>query len=256
MLKNINIEYFGNISSYNLFIGLGIIFGILYYNFKNKKLSDNYKFKIYNLLFISFIFGFIGSRVFDIIFFNKSFNIDNLLYGSSTFMGGLLFSLISIKIISVILKINFFPIFNSLIPFIIISHFFGRIGCFLSGCCFGEETHKDYLFGVTFPEGSIPYNFYGKLTEIHPTQLYESFLLIPIFFLLKNKKNMITPYLIFYGIIRFLIEFYRNDPRGDMILNILSPSQFLSLIFILIGFIVYYLNHSKIIILNEIEITR
>jgi phosphatidylglycerol:prolipoprotein diacylglycerol transferase len=79
--------------------------------------------------------------------------------------------------------------------------------------------------------------------------------LILIFFLLKNKKNMITPYLISYGIIRFLIEFYRNDPRGEMILNIISPSQFLSLIFILIGFIVYYLNYNKRIILNDIEIS-
>lgn len=255
MLDHIEIKYFGNISSYNLLIGLGIIFGILYFNYKNKDLSEEYNFKVFNILFGSLIFGFIGSRIFDIIFFYKSLNIDNFLYGSSTFMGGLLFSLISIRIISYIFRINFFSIFNSLVPFILISHFFGRIGCFLAGCCFGKESHIDYFFGVTFPKDSIPYNFYGKETVIHPTQLYESFLLLLIFFIIKNKKNKITPYLIFYGIIRFFIEFFRNDPRGEMIINLLSPSQFLSLIFMIIGLIIYFLDYYKRIRLNDIKIS-
>ena len=255
MFDHIELKYFGNISSYNLLIGFGILFGILYFNYKNKDLSEEYNFKIFNILFVSLIFGFIGSRIFDIIFFNKSINIDKFIYGSSTFMGGLLFSLISIRIISFILRINFFSTFNSLVPFILISHFFGRIGCFLAGCCFGKESHNDYVFGVTFPKDSITYNFYGKETEIHPTQLYESFLILLIFFILKNKKNKMTPYLILYGMIRFFIEFYRNDPRGEMIFNLFSPSQLLSLIFMIIGLMIYVLNYHNKIKLNDIKIT-
>ena len=47
----------------------------------------------------------------------------------------------------------------------------GRIGCFLSGCCYGRPTHMPW--GVQFPPGHETYPSY-----VHPTQLYESFSLV------------------------------------------------------------------------------
>ena len=56
-----------------------------------------------------------------------------------------------------------------------------RIGCFLNGCCFGVPT--DPLWGVTFPEGSIPHYVFGD-AHLHPTQIYSSLYGIGLFILL------------------------------------------------------------------------
>ena len=117
---------------------------------------------------------------------------------------------------------------------ITVAHGFGRIGCFLAGCCYGKQT--DSIFGVNFPH--LSYNVY-------PTQLFEAIFLLTlasILFLLAYKyKNKYTfsIYLLFYGIFRFLIEFIRGDDRGAYFLSF-SPSQLFSIICVLISIILFF----------------
>jgi phosphatidylglycerol:prolipoprotein diacylglycerol transferase len=77
--------------------------------------------------------------------------------------------------------------------------------------------------------------------HLHPTQLYESFAMLIVFFFLlwlhKKKKfsgQVILAYVVIYATIRFLIEFVRNDPRGDVLglttLTGLSTSQLIGLV--------------------------
>lgn len=239
MLETVNIDGLGVIPTYNLLIGFGIIFGLIHFERKNKDIDDASKFNIFNVLFLSFLFGFIGSRIFDILFFSKVLSVNNLLNGSSTFMGGLLFALFISIISAKIFRLNYINTLNKLIPFIVISHFFGRIGCFLAGCCFGKET-ANTLIGVKFPSSSLPYTHYNQVLHIHPTQLYEAFCLALIFIVVEGKKNKIVPYFVMYGFFRFFIEFFRNDPRGDFFLfELLSPSQLMSIIFITMGALLY-----------------
>jgi len=76
---------------------------------------------------------------------------------------------------------------------------------------------------------------------LHPTQLYESITMLAVFgiliYLHKNKRfdgQVLIAYGIIYGIVRFAIEFLRNDPRGNFFglndLTGLSTSQIISLI--------------------------
>lgn len=102
-------------------------------------------------------------------------------------------------------------------------HGFGRIGCFLAGCCHGRPT--DLPWGIVFrdPQSQIPANWLG--IPLHPTQLYEAFAnWIAAFFLwrlfLRTEKRppaLVTAcYFGAYGIIRFVEEFFRGDtsPAG------------------------------------------
>jgi phosphatidylglycerol---prolipoprotein diacylglyceryl transferase len=110
------------------------------------------------------------------------------------------------------------------------AHAIGRLGCFLAGCCCGIPT--DSWFGVAFPE--LAY-------RVHPTQLYEStplfmgFIAVWIF-----RRKLIVPgtiyagYLLLYGSIRFIVEFYRQDAYTFGMLNC-SPSQYISLAVICAG---------------------
>lgn len=97
---------------------------------------------------------------------------------------------------------------DTLIPYAVLVHAFGRIGCFLNGCCYGRPTALP--FGIFFP---------NRTERIHPTQLYESFFLFLLFILLRNaslKKvvqdgSLFLVYLLAYGLFRFAVEFLRGD---------------------------------------------
>ncbi|MBK5278004.1 MAG: prolipoprotein diacylglyceryl transferase, partial [Bacteroidia bacterium] len=129
-----------------------------------------------------------------------------------------------------------------------IVHGFGRIGCFMAGCCYGIPT--DSVFGVTFTHAACqaePLN-----TPLHPTQLYEAgfiFCLLAVLYFLKSRKRfegqLFLLYLIFYAIGRGVLEIFRGDvARGFIFSDWLSHSQLISLIIIgVAGF--YYIRLSK-----------
>jgi phosphatidylglycerol:prolipoprotein diacylglycerol transferase len=122
-------------------------------------------------------------------------------------------------------------------PGIALGHVIGRMGCLFAGCCFGRETHVPWA--VTF------HNELAKQTSgtplnvpLHPTQLYEAGaeLLILGLLLATERRGRPFPgrtfwgYMLLYGISRFIIEFYRGDPRG--MVGTFSTSQFVSLILV------------------------
>lgn len=108
----------------------------------------------------------------------------------------------------------------------------GRLGCFSAGCCFGRPTSLPW--GMDFPHlGLRVHPMHG--IKIHPTQLYESILDFANFFILlrlwKRRKfegEITAYYLINYGLIRFIVEYFRGDVMGrGYIFNTGNP--FLSL---------------------------
>jgi len=235
------------ISTYNLMIGVGIFFGFLLIE-KSVSREINFKdhYKLHITLFLSFVFGFIGSRIFDLIFFGVDLNFYNLMSGSSTFIGGLIFSVLFIILFTSLVKLKTTLVLELLVPFLIVAHFFGRIGCFLGGCCYGKPTES--FLGVKYPENALPYQINPEIVgmDLHPTQLYESFALLLIYFVIRNKSNKVSFYLILYGIVRFIIEFFRNDPRGSFLTDFMSPSQELSLLFVLAGILYFkFLGNKK-----------
>ena len=94
-----------------------------------------------------------------------------------------------------------------------LGHAIGRIGCFLVGDDYGRPT--DLPWGVAFPKGLPPTDI-----PVHPTQLYELVLLLPVAWLLiRWRRNgvmdrvVVGRYLLLAGLIRFGIEFIRvNEP--------------------------------------------
>src|SRR5690606_22083781 len=114
-----------------------------------------------------------------------------------------------------------------------IVHIFGRIGCFMAGCCYGKVTTG--FLGVVFSDPACKAKPLGE--PLHPTQLYEaSFILIVMIFLLwvRDKKRfhgqLFLSYLALYAVGRFSIEYVRGDiGRGFIIDDILSHSQFIAL---------------------------
>ena len=99
---------------------------------------------------------------------------------------------------------------NLFLPSFALAQAFGRIGCFLGGCCYGRPAK---FLGVSYPEGSLPYIHHGS-TPLIPVQLYESaYLLITFVILFKvirfNHRG--AWYLILMPAGRFWLEFCRNE---------------------------------------------
>ena len=120
-----------------------------------------------------------------------------------------------------------------------IVHIFGRMGCFMAGCCHGIPWEGPLAVIFTDPVClARPLN-----VPLHPTQLYSFsmiLLITSISFLLKQKKQfhgqVFISYLILYSIGRAIIEVYRGDEnRGYIIENYVSHSQLFALIFILVA---------------------
>lgn len=110
-------------------------------------------------------------------------------------------------------------------------HAFGRIGCFLAGCCYGVEYHG--VLAVTFPEGNL-----GNApadVELLPVQLVEVALNLTLWAALTviyrhSSRRWLTSglYLTCYGVIRFILEYFRGDLIRGSVLS-LSSSQFISI---------------------------
>ena len=123
-----------------------------------------------------------------------------------------------------------------------IVHFFGRIGCFCAGCCYGLPTGSDW--GIVFTD---PASKASPLHEhLHTTQLYSAGMILTIGLILwffKQRKRfhgqVFLIYLALYAFGRSIIEVYRGDEaRGFVIEDILSHSQFISLL--VVSAVIYY----------------
>ena len=133
---------------------------------------------------------------------------------------------------------------------ITIAHAFGRLGCMFAGCCYGHVT--DEWYGI-WNEGLHAHTV--------PIQLYEAIFLfvlsavmIVLLFVFKFKYNM-SLYLVSYGIWRFVIEYFRADYRGDFIPG-LSPSQFWSILMVILGVVIFFLYRKFDPMLNKEEVIK
>jgi len=190
-------------------------------------------------------------------------------FGSGlVFLGGLIGGLLSVTFYIYKNNLNWSIVSDWVAPYLALGHGIGRIGCFLVGDCYGRPCNqswavafKDGLPPTTYESFNINYPtifhkyvepFYkpGDLVYVHPTQLYETFLYIALFFYLlysrklkKYNSEIFLEYLFFAGIIRFVIEFYRLNP---LYYFNLSGAQYISIIMIFASTIFMYINRKKI----------
>jgi len=127
----------------------------------------------------------------------------------------------------------------------------GRLGCFTAGCCYGRPT--DLPWAVTFTD---PRCLAVEVlnTPVHPTQLYSSLFLMALTGFLvwlhprrKFPGQGAAAYLVLYGSFRFGVEFLRSDPRGAFSLMdiTLATSQWISLLAVAAGIIIYYVLNRR-----------
>ena len=198
---------------------------------------------LYDLFIMAIILSLIGSRLAYVLLNWEIYSgepwqkIFAFREGGLTFLGGLILPLAGAILYCRYRKINFFHYVDFLTPYVALGYAITRIGCFLNGCCYGKVT--DVHWGVVFPAVD---GFHR-----HPTQLYASAAVFIIFLLLcylRKRKTfhgfVFAHFILFYGIYRFIIEFYRVDAP---VLGFMTPGQIASVVLIIAGGL--FLHYSK-----------
>ncbi len=167
------------------------------------------------------------------------------LRSSGVYYGGLLLALAASAWYLAKTKLPSWIIADITAPGIALGQAIGRLGCLSAGCCYGKPTHMPW--GITFTNQYSYENVGVPLNvPLHPTQLYESIGTFLLFlYLMRRLKHkhftgqVILEYLMLYAGLRFVIEFFRDDDRGFVLRGLLSTSQFIGILTILIAAAVY-----------------
>ncbi|MGI9065197.1 MAG: prolipoprotein diacylglyceryl transferase [Pyrinomonadaceae bacterium] len=232
------------INTYGVFLALAFLCAILI-TVKLGERDGLPRQKLYDLCLWMLLASLIGSKI--LMFFTEPEYRDHplqllsldFLRSGGVFYGGLLGAVLTGYFLMRRYKLPWWKTADACAPGIAIGNFFGRQGCFAAGCCWGKPTNLPW--GVKFTE--LGHEITGVPIDVplHPTQLYESFSMLIVFFFLlwlhKHRRfsgQVILFYALLYSIIRFAIEFVRDDPRGDILgltsMTGLSTSQIISLI--------------------------
>jgi phosphatidylglycerol---prolipoprotein diacylglyceryl transferase len=132
-------------------------------------------------------------------------------------------------------RLDFLKTADHFAPALPLAHGFGRLGCFLAGCCHGSPAGAGF-FAVVFTDPMCEVSLAYRGVPLHPVQLYESagnFLIFGGLAWLSRRGKALpggmvfAAYMLAYAILRFLTEFLRGDDRGGAWLG-LSPAQAVS----------------------------
>jgi phosphatidylglycerol:prolipoprotein diacylglycerol transferase len=232
------------INTYGVFLAIAFLCGILV-TVKLAERDGLPRQKIYDLSLWMLLAGLIGSKIL-MLFTEPEYRENPLQLISLDFLrsggvwyGGLLGGVLVGYLLMKRYHLPWWKTADAFAPGLAIGNFFGRQGCFAAGCCWGKPTTLPW--GVKFTEQGHQITGVPTDTYLHPTQLYESFAMLLVFFFLfwlhKRKRfsgQVILAYALLYSVIRFAIEFVRDDPRGDILglttLTGLSTSQLISIV--------------------------
>jgi phosphatidylglycerol:prolipoprotein diacylglycerol transferase len=195
---------------------------------RREKLDPNV---ILDMAFWIFLAGLVGARLFYCVqYWGRG--IDSLLdvvqywKGGIVYYGGILGGVFAFFAYRRINPFPLRPVMDVMAPAIAVGTLFGRLGCFLNGCCYGDRC--DLPWAVSFPAPSPPWEYQVKqqwidasalhALPVHPTQIYSAIdalvllvLLLAYYPLRRRDGEVLGVLMLAYPVTRFLIEFLRND---------------------------------------------
>lgn len=222
--------------------GLMLLIGFLLGYWLAVKRASRYgvpKSMLLDLALYLLLAGIIGGRLVYVLL-NLPFYVSNPIQILAIWNGGLSFyGSLGAGVLTTLLfcrrrGIGFLQIADLITPSLVLGYAFGRIGCFLNGCCYGVPTTLPW--GVKFPGV-----FFGE--PVHPVQLYASAANFLFMFLLlwfdKEKKKVtgqtFSLYMMLYALYRILAEILRKGATAQILFDGMTQAQVASIILFFIG---------------------
>jgi phosphatidylglycerol:prolipoprotein diacylglycerol transferase len=240
------------IRTYGVMVALGLFAALRYIAWQGRRenISED---SVMDLGLYIIVAGLLGARIAYVAqnwqYYSANISaVFKIWEGGLVFYGGFIAGTIAALIyLRAHREINLWVFGDIIAPALALAHFFGRIGCFFAGCCYGSACHLPWAVKFTNAQSLAPLN-----VALHPVQLYESAgnLLIFIFLDWYNRHRHKTgfalgAYLVLYALLRFHMEFLRSDDRGGVWFG-LSPSQLVALFSLVAGALILGLkNHEQ-----------
>ncbi|GAB4183911.1 MAG: prolipoprotein diacylglyceryl transferase [Calditrichia bacterium] len=253
------------IRTYGLMLAIAFLLGITISANRAKKRGENPD-NIYFFAYFLVFFSILGARLFYVVFHLDEF-AGRWIYTVLPFqedgtigiaglmiLGGVVFGFITAVIFFRIKKLDFFTYGDIIAPALPLGIFFGRLGCFFNGCCFGDVCH--HAWGVVFPPESPAGAVMGNL-PLHPTQLYESFFNLLLFFIIlfiemkwkpisNIKGSLLSIFLIGYGVERIIVDLFRHYESQMFVLPGIEINQIISFFMIVLGIYIIIKNKKSV----------
>ncbi|MCZ6765475.1 MAG: prolipoprotein diacylglyceryl transferase [bacterium] len=234
-----------NIYSFGFMLAVSFLVGIYMSTRRAKTFGVDPQY-ILDLSVYIILAGVIGSRLLYVVFhldeYRSLVDVFALWQGGATLYGGFLLSIFVIYVFTKKRNLDYLLVADIVSPALALGIMLTRVGCFLSGCCYGKPT--ELAWGVVFPPDSaagvyarqIAASYPVEAVALHPTQLYASFFgMVTLLFLLlfRNKLtkrgSTFGALLMLYGTFRFTLDFFRFYEGNMRVLLDLSLNQWISL---------------------------
>lgn len=216
--------------SYGLMIALGVMASLWFVKRICLRTGRSYD-AVVNLVMLMLFAGLIGARTWHVVEFwheefagKPVFDVFKVWSGGLVFHGGFIGAFAVLPIWCRVTKTPFLETADLLATILPLAHGFGRIGCFLFGCCYGIHLPENSPFAwlqLRFPTSAGASGAHGL--PVLPTQLFEAAALFLFFVVLlrllrqheKTHPGLVAGvYLLGAALIRFTVEFLRDDPRS------------------------------------------
>lgn len=242
-------EVFGfKVYSFGLMVALAFLTGFAVMLYRARQTGENVEDYMESTIWL-IIAGIGGARLFYFLFFPQAFLADPV--GSLLSQGGLVWygGMIGVTAAAILFtrlkRIRIWRYGDNIIPGAAIGLAIGRIGCLLAGCCYGGPCRLPWAI-------HYPHDHVTGGAAVHPSPLYETVLLLMVFgFLLWIDKRKpfegFTTWIFFvlYGIVRFVLEYFRGDRLVWIDTLNLSASQVISLVSIGAGLLMLWLINRR-----------
>ncbi|MCL5046726.1 MAG: prolipoprotein diacylglyceryl transferase [Actinobacteria bacterium] len=242
------------VRSYGVMIMFGILLGGLAAYYRARK-RGSYAGHVLEFAPVAAIAGILGARIWEIIFSWNNFagspaEMPAIWHGGLSIQGGIAGGIIAGVWYARRNRLPLWEFADILAPGIILGQAIGRIGCFLTGDCYGIPTNS--IFGVVYPPGTIAYAAHGS-HAIYPTVLFEAawdLVVFGLLFLLERwnpRSRAGTTFLAYLGLYsagRFFVEYLRDDSL--LIAGVLRTAQVASIVGVLAAILLYaYLSRRS-----------
>ncbi|MCS1406909.1 MAG: Prolipoprotein diacylglyceryl transferase [Verrucomicrobia subdivision 3 bacterium] len=176
-------------------------------------------------------------------FAGKSFvEVFNIRQGGLVYYGGFIGAALSTFVYTSWKKLALWRVADAFAPSVALGHAFGRIGCLMTGCCYGKICELPWA--IQFPKDHLTHPH-----AVHPTQIYESILNFALYlgleFLYRKKQfdgQIFAIYLMAYAALRGFIEMFRSDYAHQQLTGPMTPGQLMGILIFGAGLGLYILR--------------
>ncbi len=242
------------IYSYSLMLVIAFTVSTIYAWLEARRLGEKPE-PALDLAVLIFIFSFVGGRLLHCIvnwqiYLKDPVRILKIWEGGLVYYGGFLMVCLVTAVYLKRQRLSIPKWADIIAPCAMITLFFGRIGCFLNGCCYGSQAPQWLPFKVKYPISQMPLHLAG--VSLYPTPIYESIATASIALFLiwrsRHKKfagEIFWLMMLLYALIRFFLEYIRADSRGYIPAVHLFTSQLISLLIIPTSLFFLLKNHLR-----------